>query len=549
MTLSSIFPIFVLPALADNPKPVCSTNDTQSNPAAFSYQGSGAVFAWQDVRSGNSRVYVQRLCGACDTLTMDWTKNGVPVCTATGDQRHPVIVGDSIGNTIIVWEDNRNGTYAIYAQKVNASGAVQWAQDGVALCTAPFDKQNLAITGDSAGGAIITWEDIRTGTGIPNVYAQRISKEGIIRWQMNGVGVCIQAAGQFLPRVTCNAKGGAIVCWQDKRSGDFDIYAQRIDSTGSPLWTVKGMMICGALMFQLNPQMIGDGNGGAIIVWQDYRNTRYYTIFAQRVGPDGLVKWTAGGLAMNNSLSADQKNPVIVRDGSDGAIIAWEDKRGGNVDIYGQRVNLAGDVGWPSAGVPIVIAPGDQTGPQIVDMHSGGAIVTWVDHRTTPCTIYLQRITSDGLLKSGQGGMAVCSADSNQNNPVAVSDGIDGEIIAWQDFRKGSSAIYTQILPEASTGIQAGSPIVSIKFPKGKVRIDQSGAVHYVVEHAGPVSVEIVDLSGRSLAKRVFDHRNPGSYSMELQGNNGRDRISSGAYFCRMTDNDVASTYKFSVTK
>lgn len=540
--LSCVLSAFIVPVWPDSPKPVCFADGAQSNPVAVSHPGSGAVFAWQDERSGNSDIYMQRLCGECDTLTMDWTKNGVPVCTAAGDQQNPVIVCDNSGNTIIVWEDNRNGNSAIYAQKVNASGVVQWVHDGVALCVAPFGKKNIAIAGDSAGGAIVTWEDNRDGSDISDIYAQNISKDGTMRWQVNGAAVCVQSAGQYLPQVICNAPGSAIVCWQDKRLGDFDIYAQRIDTDGAPAWTVNGVVICGALMYQLNPRMIGDGAGGAIIVWQDFRSTNDYNIFAQRIGADGVVKWTAGGLVMNNYRSGDQTNPVIVRDGGDGAIMAWEDTRGNDVDIYGQRVNLAGEDSWTSTGVPIGIAPGDQTGPRILGVYSGGAIVTWVDHRAATSDIYLQQITSGGILKSVPGGMAVCIADSNQNNPVVTSDGNDGAIVAWQDFRTRSSNIFTQIIPDRSTGILQESMLSSVMSPKGIVRIDQSGVVHYTVEHAGPVSLEIMDLSGRTLAKKVFNHQNPGRYSGVLSGH----RMTGGTYLCRCIADNSESVYKVS---
>ena len=542
MALCCLFPAFVNPVWSDISKPVCLAVGSQSNPVAVSHPGGGAVFAWQEEYGENNRIYVQRLCGDCDTLAMDWKGHGVRVCTAIGNQRTPVIVCDSSGNTIIVWEDNRNGNYDIYAQKVDASGVVQWADDGVAVCVAPFDKQNLAIAGDSTGGAMVTWEDKRNGSDIPDIYAQRISKDGTMLWQVNGAAVCVQAAGQFLPRLICNAPGSAIVCWQDKRLGDYDIYAQLMDSTGAPVWIANGAVICGALMYQLNPQMIGDGAGGAIIVWQDFRSTFDYNVFAQRIGTDGIVKWAAGGLVINNYMSGDQTNPVIVRGGRGGAIIVWEDNRGGNIAIYGQRVNPAGEVGWTSSGVRMGIAQGDQTCPRIVHMQSGGAIVTWVDHRTAACNIYLQRLSSDGLLKSGPGGMAVCSADSNQNNPAAVSDGHDGAIIAWQDFRKGTSAIFTQIIPEALPGTGKGTTIVSAKSPKGNVSIDQSGVAHYVVEHAGPVSLEIMDLSGRSLVKQVFERRNPGSYSVAIIGN----RMMSGTYLCRCIADNSESVYKVS---
>ncbi len=39
------------------------------------------------------------------------------ICTATGNQLYPTIVNDGAGGTIITWFDLRSGTFDIYAQK------------------------------------------------------------------------------------------------------------------------------------------------------------------------------------------------------------------------------------------------------------------------------------------------------------------------------------------------------------------------------------------------------------------------------------------------
>jgi len=45
---------------------------------------------------------------------------------------------------------------------VNALGIAQWTTDGVALCMAAGSQLAPTIVADGAGGAIVTWEDIRS---------------------------------------------------------------------------------------------------------------------------------------------------------------------------------------------------------------------------------------------------------------------------------------------------------------------------------------------------------------------------------------------------
>ena len=49
---------------------------------------------------------------------------------------------------------------------------VWWTADGVAISTAANTQNSPQITSDSAGGAIITWHDFRSGNA--DIYAQRI---------------------------------------------------------------------------------------------------------------------------------------------------------------------------------------------------------------------------------------------------------------------------------------------------------------------------------------------------------------------------------------
>lgn len=46
--------------------------------------------------------------------------------------------------------------------------------------------------------------------------------------------------------------------------------------------------------------------------------------------------------------SYSQANAAMASDGFGGAIIAWEDYRNGDMDIYAQRVDADGNVRWPA---------------------------------------------------------------------------------------------------------------------------------------------------------------------------------------------------------
>ncbi len=365
------------------------------------------------------------------------------ICTATGDQTNTVIVSDSSGGSIIAWIDARSGIDKIYAQRVNASGIAQWTANGVAICTASGNQINPAILPDGSGGAIITWQDERSDLG--DIYAQRINSSGTLQWAANGVAICTAGWDQDAPSLASDGSGGAIIAWYDYRNGsNYDIYTQRVNASGLVQWTANGVVICNASGDQGLQTIVSDGSGGAIITWMDHRNGSNYDIFAQRVNALGATQWAANGLAICTA-AGDQYGPVIASDGFGGAIITWDDPRTDADDIYAQRVNAAGTVQWTPNGVAVCTAAGAQLSPTIVSDGSGGAIMAWEDDRSDAGDIYAQSVNASGSPQWTANGVAICTATGAQYSPSIVSDSLGGAIITWWDYRNGSNYdIYTQ---------------------------------------------------------------------------------------------------------
>jgi len=154
------------------------------------------------------------------------------VWQATNDQAYPQITSDGSAGAIIAWEDARDGiSYNIYTRRINASGNVQWTVDGVALVIDPEIQSIPQITSDDAGGAIITWWDWRGGNG--DVYAQKVNASGNIQWAASGIAVCSDPSDQREYQLISDDAGGAIVTWHDRRTDNWDIYALKIDQYGN----------------------------------------------------------------------------------------------------------------------------------------------------------------------------------------------------------------------------------------------------------------------------------------------------------------------------
>jgi phosphosulfolactate phosphohydrolase-like enzyme len=344
----------------------------------------------------------------------------LPICTAPNYQYYPQIVSDGSGGAIMAWYDSRGGSYDIYAQRVDASGYVKWGANGLAICTASGSQYRPEIIADGSGGAIITWYDYRTSSNGYDIYAQKVDASGAVQWTTNGVAICRASGSQYYPTIASDGSGGAIITWHDYRvsSRRYDVYAQRVNASGVVQWTTNGVPISLMPQYQYYPKIVSDGSGGAIITWYDSRNSSTsYDIYAQRINGSGVVQWAANGVVICNATRY-QYRPEIVTDGSGGAIITWYDYRSTSTsyDIYAQRVSGSGAVQWTTNGVPVCVITGSQYYPQIASDGSGGAVITWYDYRNSSnrYDIYAQKVNASGSPQWTSNGLAVCTAPNYQ---------------------------------------------------------------------------------------------------------------------------------------
>ena len=457
--------------------PICTASNSMF-PVLVNDGAGGAIIAWQDQRKVSDwDIYAQRI--NADGI-VQWGVNGVKIADTTGGQSYPSIVSDGAGGAIIVWMDTRDaGSYwVLYAQRVNGSGVVQWPANGVPVAVGPYHHTHPRAAGDGAGGAIITWEDWRNGGGNSDVYAQRLDPNGVRQWvagsDSEGYPVSLAGSDQSFPNIVTDGAGGAIIAWEDQRDLALSsgIYAQRVDHNGQRKWIAgvdsNGFGVCTAVKDQNNPAIISDGSGGAIIAWEDWRDSLYsINIYADRIDSSGASLWVAGGEAICVD-SNWQDSPTLTSDLAGGAFITWEDYRSNSTShIYAQHVNGSGGAEWNSGGIPICTAAQFQQYPVIASDGSGGAFIAWQDDRGVDWDIYAQRVDGAGNGQWSTNGNAVSTAPYGQTIPYAlqafpcmISDGSGNAILCWQDYRNGgiTSYIYTsKIFSDGTLPIQINS--------------------------------------------------------------------------------------------
>lgn len=421
-----------------------------------------------------------------------------PIITSnnTTSKTSPAAINDGSGNMIIAWVDSRNSATTgtdIYVQKINKDGTLPWGVEKV-ICNAGGGQSNVSLTTDGAGGAIMVWQDPRNATTVDDIYAQRINSSGVVQWAANGVAITNAVGIQSVPLITMINSTEAVIFWRDSRGTTSDPYANKIlISTGATQWT--DVQLSNAAGTQTNFSLLPDGNGGVFLVWEDPTGTPTLTsdrdVFGQRLNNAGEKQWTPSstiGLPLI-SVVGIQQTPAICPDGSGGFVAVFADQRSGSTgpgDIYAQRFDASGIKVWTND-VQVVNFAGIQSNPSIVK--SGADFVcVWSDPRvgTTDRGIYAQKLDIAGALKwkpvsdIALDGIPICSvvghqpSSSTSSGFVTVEDGLGGAFIVWDDARSpgstSNSAIYAQhIKTDASLGYPVNGAL--IEFVSGTVAI------------------------------------------------------------------------------
>jgi len=466
----------------------------------------GAIFAWLGQPPGTDVIEVQRL----DYLGQPrWALNGLPLAPPNPTAVSIVgIASDDVGGAFVTWSENRvagNGL-DIFVQHVLSTGIIDpaWPPAGVTVTNITGDQTNPRMVRDGSGGMLIAWEDSRGNVDFaPDIFAQRLNAAGVPLWAPNGVPVVVAPGRQDQPAIAGDGAGGLFVGWVDRQFSSADIRAQHLEPVaGGQTWApANGLPVCTQPGDQSFLGVTSD-LGRMLLAWMDDRLPTEQDVFAQAVSLSGVPLWTADGVRVSAAPDLNNGQPHVVSDALGGVIVGWQAYDGGGFqdNIVAQRVDPLGNIAWGPADVHLCDAPGRQLFMEGISDQRGGAIFFWDDRRIDEnhIDIFARRVTGQGTPLWNVDGNPVSTAVGNQVAPIGTTDGAGGAILGWQDQRAANVAIFAQEI--------SGSGVVGVRD-----RLDARP-----VELRPPADVVGVALREHDDANRVATHR--GEAAPDLRG-------------------------------
>jgi|GEM_PF-6351432 len=250
--------------------------------------GGGVVVLWWDSDEGVKNSFIQVVDSAGNLVFEEPVK--VTEDLGYGGE----VEVDREGNYWVVLTKARDGDVDVWIQKISPDGRRLFGDEGKVVCDVDGDQRrpHLCVSGD---GVYVVWEDYRAwnSEGIGMVYMQRVTLDGDICWDKEGIKLSLMNAWHGSPKILSAFQNGACMFWKEYPDNYMIVRGQRVDSLGNFLWGDTGIVIIsyGSSMNlstgnYRDPFYVGYDGKGNIIVSHFMR--------AQKVNMLGELLWEGG---------------------------------------------------------------------------------------------------------------------------------------------------------------------------------------------------------------------------------------------------------------
>jgi Secretion system C-terminal sorting domain len=482
------------------------------------------------------------------TATAQWSDDpatNLLLSSGPGEQTTPIVEPTSDGGCWVLYYSNASGNYDVYLQKLDADGNVQWGNGFLVSDNA----QNSWITEwdfavDANDNAIVCTNDVRDGVDW-DVYGYSIAPDGTFNWGADGVTLSntdaddlaqqimvasngdvvfgwmsdsvvnlrrinpagadvwdpaiIEISSEFpvsIPRFAPTSDGGFLLQYLVAQGSMFwspkHLYINRFDTAGQPQWAADGVAlnVQGGFGIQMRPDLISDGNDGAISYWYGDPVFGQLQAYVQHTRNDGIVLWDVDGMLVSTSPDLHFM-PSAALDEANGFIYLVYGTSNGAQSQYGvgaQKLDMNGNRLWTDNGVVVVPLGDNQPYSEYGFLADGGGVMlSWLENvfGGTDTFVKAARLDENGTLQWGGTTQFLSNVESDKLHHSAAMT-TNGQLVSvWVDKRNDTSGdLYAQnINPDGTLGpLPQNDPIyIELLNPSPTVFPAGGGTLNYDV--------------------------------------------------------------------
>ncbi len=332
---------------------------SQRGPAiAFDPDTQQYVIVWEDGRSpaNGSEIFLARI--GVDGAIVAADRNGTPVLSPAqpGDQSDPTIAYSPTGQTfVLAWTDPRGGGPDIYAARFFPMGPGTVPEPGGIQLTIGNDAESSPSIACANASCLVAFRSVRVGGGSEILGARILPTGDPLDANPLDLSVGSTARSELSPSVAA-FPGLFLVAWEDDRntmSTGADLFVRTVsDQLSVP--ANAGSVLVAAPLRQSAVSLTPFGAADVLAAWQDQRagTATVSDVDVWRTRIDAQLQAVGGGEAVVLRMRNDQIFPSAAG-GPNGALVVWEDFRGGAVGLTYGSVLDANAAPKPPSSFPI----------------------------------------------------------------------------------------------------------------------------------------------------------------------------------------------------
>jgi len=358
-----------------------------------------ALLAFLDNReNANQQVTVTKVSPSGQQL---WGPNGVQLTVSAPQAHQPKVAGTTDGGVVVAWTAYGPTYSFIVLQKLDADGHPQWASNtlvnsGFILSENKADYMVSDLHASDNGSVIVSFS--RDGGFRTNryLYANKISATGQLLWGAKHVHVWDGGSLQLgnYPSFQTDGNGGAVFSWYSS-SPSLQVYVQHIAANGTELFAHNGVVAStNASQLRVAPSAAYDFSTQEIFVsYEELNSTQSMSgVYAQKFDANGNRQWSDTGLVIvplqnNNNAEISERTVQI----GDGAFVFWVDQQP-NLSGTLQGIRLNSDGTQYCAQFPVSSVASQKSRPWTALAANNNTVVAFQDYRAGNSNLYIQNV-------------------------------------------------------------------------------------------------------------------------------------------------------------